>query len=222
MTSTLREGLCTPRRDPDAFRVVELRAFLDGQSRIHLAGWVSHEHRLGNGEVDHDDHLLLGIDDADWQRDGLWALELGLNYFELPTLDAWLDLFSMAEAADVRRIGSVLWEREAEPSPELDPLDYTLTWEPLELEADAVAAFAGLVRHVPGVVRIEACRERLWKADEERRVETRLFVGFDERRPHDFEQIRSAMSEAGIDNRTFGISASLPSGPQRTAVLYER
>jgi hypothetical protein len=222
LNGTLRGGLCFPQRELDPATAGRLRAFLDGQRRIHLAAWVGHEHERPGGVADYDDHLLLGIDDADWQCGDLRALDLGLSSFELPAVHAWIDLFALRDAETVRETAVVLWEREPPASPELDPLDYRITWAPLELEAGVAAAFAELVRGVPGVVRIEAGWERLWKGETERLAERTFFVEFDERQPQDFEQLKHAMREAGIDTRNFAMTAALPAGGEQTAVLYER
>lgn len=217
MTS-LREELQAPRRQPAASELAELCAYLDRQSRVHLAAWVAHAH----GPDQYDDHLLLGIADADWHGEHAGALEMGIGG-EIPHLEAWLDLFAMSDAEVVRDLGEVLWEREVVPGGRLDPLDFRITWEPLDVTQPAADAFAGLVRGIPGVRRIEGGRERLWKNGDEVRTTSRMFVGFDERRPHDFQQIESAIRASGVATTNFGISADLPNDPRvRTAVLYER
>jgi hypothetical protein len=114
--TTLREGLVPPRHELPAPDAEALRRYLDGQRRVRLACWVGHDHGATR-----DDHLLLGIDDADWRGGDLRALDLGLEH-DLPSVHAWIDLFALSDADTARALGDVVWERSGEPSPALDPL----------------------------------------------------------------------------------------------------
>lgn len=215
--STLRQGLLPPRREMPADDLARLQAYLDGQSRIHLAAWATHDH----GADAIDDHVLLGVDDADLRGDDAWALEFGLM-IEVPhPHPGWVDPFAMSEAETVKAFADVVWERHGEPSVELDPLDFRFTWEPLDVPASNTAAFRDLVAIVRGLVRVEAGTERLWKNGNEMRCSLRYFLDFDHREPRDFDRIGSALREAGIP--AGAMSAGLPrEGQAVTAVLYER
>jgi hypothetical protein len=220
--TTLREGLGAPRRALRADELARLRSYLDRQGRIRLAAWASHEH-TGPGGVDHDDHLLLGVPDADFEGVHAQALDRGLEH-ELPGIHAWLDLFALSDVDAVRAFADVLWERGEAPAGDLDPLEFRLTWEPLEAPAAAVAAFARLVGGLPGVERVEGCLERLWKNERLVETETQLHVAFSERRPDDFDLIRGAVVESGVSaSAGSSITAALPRDDRvRTAVLYAR
>lgn len=129
----------------------------------------------------------------------------------------------MTDAVTVRKSFEVLWERDGRPLDDLDPLDFRFSWEPLEVPEPAAAAFAGLLRHLPLVRRVEATVERLWKNGSELRSNAQFYVEFIERRPHDFEHVSNAAREAGIALRRFGMTAGRPWDDRiRTAVLFER
>jgi hypothetical protein len=154
--TTLRAGLRPPVVEPPAPLVRQLVDFLERQSRIRLAVWMSHEH----GD-DLDQHLLLGIDDRDWCESDLRALDHGLEREGLG-FQAWLDLFSTADADAARAAGVVLWEQT---SPGADPLDYRFTYEPLQPAPAALGAFTELLEARPAIRRVGATLQKLWKGD---------------------------------------------------------
>jgi hypothetical protein len=181
--TTLRAGLVAPRHELPDTEVLALRRYLDGQSRVHLACWVGHEH-----ERSYDDHLLLGIGDDDWRDGDLRALELGLEN-ELPPIHAWIDLFALSDAASVRGLGHVVWERRAAPSRALDTLDFRLTYEP--------AVLPPALRDLD----VEASQERLWKGERVVR-ESLQFAA----RPNRVEQVTRAIRAAGLGGN-FSVTA---------------
>jgi hypothetical protein len=210
----MRDGLDAPTLQLPVDNVAEVGAFLDGQSLIDLAVWVRHEQQGVEGPL-YDHHLMLGIPEDGYETGDPWALEVGI---EIPQ-PGWLDIFPLAEVEALRSFGTVLWERGGGPRGG-DPLDYRLTWEPLRLDRDVAAAFARLVRNVGAMSRIEGAVERLWKNGAEVRRSPQLYLEFAERRPYDFERIRSAAREAALE--VGGMSAGLPRNPRiRTATLYE-
>lgn len=222
MTS-LRENLHPPRREIAADELERLRAYLDGQSRIRLAAFASHEHHGPGGAVDYDEHLLLGVADADYEGEHVRALDRGIER-EIVGVHAWFDLFALSDADAVRGLAEVLWERNESPAGELDPLEFRLTWEPLDVSEAAVAAVAEHVRAIGGVRRVEAGRERLWKNGREVAAEVCFYVDFAIRRPNDFELLEDALRDAGaVPATSWQLSAGLPGdGRVRTAVLYAR
>jgi hypothetical protein len=125
----MREGLDAPTLQLPADNVEEIRAFLDGQSRIKLAVWVRHEQHGPEGAL-YDHHLMLGVDDRDWETGDLRALDEGMR---IPALllgePTWIDLFPLTEAGELRSFGTVIWERTGEPRDDLDPLDFRFTRE---------------------------------------------------------------------------------------------
>lgn len=154
--TTLREGLCAPAVEPPPALVRQLAAFLDGQSRIRLAAWMGHDHGR-----DVDEHLLFGIDDSDWHESDLRALDHGLER-EVVGFHAWLDVFSVADAAAVRADGIVLWEQR---SPGSDPLDYRFTYEPLDPGPAVLARFGAFLEAEPAIRRVSGIVQKLWKGD---------------------------------------------------------
>jgi hypothetical protein len=208
----MRDGLHAPAESIPQQDLERIRSFLDRQSRIDLAVWVMHEQQGAEGPL-YDHHLMLGVDDD--RSNDLGALELGI---EIPQ-PGWLDVFPLSEVELLRSLGAVVWERGHAPRAG-DPLDFRITWEPLEPEASVVEALRKLVRVVDGLVRIDGAVERLWKNGAEVRRANQLYLEFERRRPHDFEQIGSAARGAGLD--VHGMSAGLPADPRiRTSTLYE-
>jgi hypothetical protein len=150
----------------------------------------------------------------------MWALELGMP---LPALQfgepQWIpDIFALSEVETLRAVGTVLWEG----GDGADPLDFKLTYEPLEVDAEALGRFADLVAAEPGIRGVYGTRERLWEGDEEIRQSNHLYV--------DAEGVRVALSIVGdaaraaglVSDGAFGASLAVPPDPQvRTATLYE-
>jgi hypothetical protein len=165
--TTLREGLCPPLVEPPADAVERLAAFLDAQSRIHVAAWMSHAHG-----ADHDQHLLFGIEERDWRASDLVALEHGLEH-DVVGFPAWLDLFSLADADVVREHGAVLWEQA---SPGADPLDYRFTYEPFLPTSAASGRFAARLDAVAAIRCVGATVQKLWNGDELVEERVQLFV----------------------------------------------
>lgn len=154
--TTLRDGLRAPVVEPPAALVRQLATFLDGQSRIRLAAWMGHEHG-----PDVDEHLLFGIDDRDWRESDLRALGHGLER-EVVGFHAWLDVFSVVDAAAVCGDGIVLWEQT---SPGRDPLDYRYTYEPLDPAPALLARFGVLLEAEPAIRGVAGMVQKLWKGD---------------------------------------------------------
>lgn len=176
----MREGLDAPTLQLPADNVDEIRAFLDSQSRIMLAVWVRHEQQGLDGPLD-DHHLMLGVDDRDWETGDMRALDEGMR---VPALrlgePTWTDLFPLADAGPLRSFGTVIWERTGEPGDDLDPLDFRFTREPVTFPAEALSAFQTLVSDIaPDIVRVTATRSRLWKGESEIEDSTTLCVVWD-------------------------------------------
>jgi len=169
----MREGLDAPTLQLPADNVDEIRAYLDGQSRITVAIWVRHEQQGLDGPL-FDHHLMLGVDDRDWETGDMRALEEGMR---IPALQlgepTWIDLFPLSELEPLRSFGTVLWEQTV---PGEDPLDYRLTSEPFEPDSRAVESFAARVAALPAVRCVGADVLRLWKGDDEVEAQVRLFV----------------------------------------------
>jgi hypothetical protein len=200
----MREGLDTPTHQLPADNVDEIRAFLDGQSRITLAVWVRHEQQGPDGPL-YDHHLMLGVDDRDWETGDMRALDQGMR---VPVLrlggPTWIDLFPLAEAGPLRSFGTLLWERTDEPGDDLDPLDFRFTREPVTFPAEAVSEFQARMRDVaPDVRRVTARRTRLWKGEAELEDDTVLSVVWDFEReapPGPLQPVLDAAREAGIEH----------------------
>jgi hypothetical protein len=219
----MREGFDAPVLHLTDEDVRDLCEFFDGQDRIKLAVWVRHEQRGVDGPV-YDHHLVLGMDDVDYASADLWALELGLP---LPGLrfsePRWLDIFPCSEVEALRTFAAVVWEYDSETSTGDDPLNYRLTWEPYEVDSDAVAKLAELLRPEPGIRRVEATHERLWKGEIEERASVGLYIDAE-------PTVRDALSIATEAARNVGLlvtpnhsaTLGLPRDERvHTATLYE-
>jgi hypothetical protein len=212
----MRDGLAPPTESLPDEDLDGIRSYLDSQARVDLAVWVRHAHQGPDGPG-YDHHLMLGVADDDYATGDMLALEVGIGLRQ----PGWLDIFPLSEVQALRPFGTVVWERGSRPRSG-DPLDFRLTWEPLETEREVAKAFADLVRVVDGVARVEAALERLCKNGDEVRRAICLYLDFRYRRPYDFEQIQNAAREAGLTAPNVSMSAGLPSDPAvRTATLYE-
>ncbi len=165
----MRPGLGAPTVQPPPANVDEIRAFLDGQSRIKAALWVSHD---GGGSLDH--HLVLGVADEDWSNGDMRALEEGMDLPPLRTHPTWVDIFPVSEVEELRAFGTVLWEQTAAGD---DPLDYSFTYEPFAPEGAALDRFASLLGAEPAIRCVGATLEKLWKGQELVEERVQLFVG---------------------------------------------
>jgi hypothetical protein len=218
----MRDGLDSPTFELPAETVEAIRAFLDGQSRFRLAVWVRHEQQGPEGPG-YDHHLVLAVDDEDWETGDMRALEDGMRLPALSmTQPTWTDIYPVSEVDALRSFGTVLWEQT---SPGADPLDYRFTHEPVAVPADALATFRSLLPAVaPEVVRVTATRSRLWKGEEEVEDDTNLCVAcyFDQiSPPGPLQVVQQAAREAGIVHS--GGSLERPAEPPPHAtVLYER
>jgi hypothetical protein len=110
---------------------------------------------------DVDEHLLFGIDDRDWSESDLRALDHGLER-EVAGFHAWLDVFSVVDAAAVRADGIVLWEQG---SPGSDPLDYRFTYEPLDPGPAMLGRFGALLAAEPAIRGVAGTVQKLWKGE---------------------------------------------------------
>jgi hypothetical protein len=209
----MRDRLDAPTESIPEPELDRVRTFLDQQSRVDLAVWVRHAQTGPDGPV-YDHHLMLGVADDDYSTGDMAALEFGIG---IPQ-PGWLDVFPLSEVEALRSFATVVWSRGERPRTG-DPLAFRLTWEPLRVEPDVADAFAQRVSVVEGVTRIQAAVQRLWKDASEVRHSSHLFVDFHARRPHDFEQIRSAANEAGVVVN--GITAGTASPGVQTTTLYE-
>jgi hypothetical protein len=217
----MREELDAPTFELSAENLQAIRAYLDGQSRFRLALWVRHEQQGVDGPL-YDHHLVLAVDDADWETGDMRALDAGLRVPLHTTEPTWIDICPVAETTALRSFGTVLWEQKA-PGP--DPLDYRFTHEPVDVSAEAVKAFGSAVRTVaPEVVRVTATRSRLWKGETEVDDDTTLHVAcwFDRLSPPGpLKAVQEAAREAGIPH-TSG-SLERPAGPPSYAtLLYDK
>ena len=218
----MREGLDAPTFELPADNVEQIRAFLDGQSRLKLAVWTRHEQQGVDGPL-YDHHLVLGVDDEDWQTGDMRALDQGMRVPGLATNEpTWIDLYPLPEVDALRTFGTVLWEQTA-PGP--DPLDYRFTHEPVVVSPEALATFGRLVPEVaPDVVRVTATRSRLWKGASQVEDDTNLCVAcyFDRMSPPGpLKAVLDAAREAGIAHT--GGSLERPADPPSYAtVLYDK
>jgi len=213
----MREGLDAPTFELARENVEEIRAFLDGQSRVTLAVWVRHEQQGVDGPL-YDHHVVLAVDDEDWATGDMRALEAGM-WRSLPlrtTEPKWIDLAPASEVHALRSFGAVLWEQG---SPGADPLAYRYTFEPFEPEPEATEEFATFVRALPAVRRVGADVSRLWNGHEEVESSVRLFIDA----PFEADVLRPVVDAArasvlaGRPNH----SASIGPPEESTAILYE-
>ena len=174
--TALREGLGAPHVQLPTPTVDEIRAFLDGQSRIKAAAWA--RHLEPENPPDHTDHhLMLAVADDDWANGDIRALD---NAIPLPFLGTvgptWQDFFPVSELPEVRAFATILWEQTA---PGADPLDYRYTYEPFHPESTAVARFGALLAAEPAIRRVDAVLEKLWNGEAlvEERVELYVAAG---------------------------------------------
>ena len=221
----MREGLDAPTLQLPADNVDEIRAFLDGQSRIVLAVWVRHEQQGADGPL-YDHHLMLGVADHDWETGDMRALDDGMR---VPALrlgePTWIDLFPLSEVEGLRSFGTVLWERPGEPGDDLDQLDFRYTREPVTFPAEALSAFQTLVRDIaPGVVRVTARRSRLWKGEAEIEDDTTLCIVWDFERgapPGPLRPVLDAARAAGIEHNGGELRRPQDVESDDETVLYE-
>jgi hypothetical protein len=209
----MREGLDAPTWELPAERVAEIRSFLDGQSRIRLAVWV--RHRLATAEPLYDHHLVLGVSDEDWVTGDMWALEEGAQLPPLGT-GTWLDIYPESEVGALRAFGTVLWEQAAAGP---DPLDYRFTHEPFAPDPAAAERFTDLLSADPGIRRVGALVERLWKGDDSIKETVQLTV---EARPG--SDVLQLVHDAARETVVVGVPASgatLGSLPAEAIILYE-
>jgi hypothetical protein len=212
----MREELDAPTLELPPHNVEELRAFLDAQSRFKLAVWVRHE-QPGVGGPMYDHHLLLAVDDEDWETGDMRALEDGMR---LPALDTrektWIDIYPLSEVRAVCAFGTVLWEQT---SPGDDPLDYRFTFESFVPDPDAVERFVTLVAAVPPVRSVGADVVRLWKGDDEVESHVRLLV----EAPFGADVLRSVAdaARASVLAGRLSHSAGLGRPADSMTILYE-
>jgi hypothetical protein len=217
----MRDGLGEPLVHLRPDNLEAIRAFLDGQSRVKAAAWARHEEPGPNGPQAPDHHILLAVDDLDWETGDIRALDeaIALPYLDIggPT---WRDFFPLSELPDVRRFATMLWEQT---TPGDDPLDYRLTWEPLEVEAATAAKFAELLRPKPEIRRVEATRERLWNGQNEERSSVGLYVDAEPTVRGALESARRAARDAGVlVTPNHSATLGLPRDERvHTATLYE-
>ena len=218
----MREGLDAPTFELPEETLENVRAFLDGQSRFRLAVWVRHEQQGVDGPL-YDHHLVLAVDDEDSATEDLRALDAGL---QLPALSmtesTWVDIYPLSEVEGLRSFGTVLWEQTT-PGP--DPLDYRFTHEPVDVPAEVLTTFAGLVRTAaPEVVRVTATRSRLWKGESEVEDSTGLIVTCDFDRmspPGPLHVVQQAAREVGIAHSGGSLERASGPPPPHETVLYE-
>jgi hypothetical protein len=219
----MREGLDAPTFELPAEHVERIQAFLDAQSPIKLAVWVRHEQQGVDGPL-YDHHVVLGIDDRVWASGDMRALEQGMQFpYPRVTAPLWLDTYPASEVDPLRSFGTILWEQSV---PGSDPLDYRFTHEPVEVSADALAAFRNVMPAVaPQIVRVTATRLRLWKGETEIEESTNLCAScfFDEMGPPPgpLQAVLDAAREAGIAHDGGELQRPDETPPDAT-VLYER
>ncbi len=217
----MRDGLDAPTLDVPAENRENIRAFLEGQSRIKLAVWVRHEQRGVDGPL-YDHHLVLGLDDEDCATGDMRALDSGMHCPRPHTTEpTWIDVYPVSEVEALRSFGRVLWEQTV---PGDDPLDFRFTYEPVTFSADALATFGRLVRSVaPDVIRVTATRSRLWKGESEIEDSTDLCVACEWSRmppPGPLKAVLDAAHEAGIAH-SGGSLVRLIDLPPDGSVLYD-
>jgi hypothetical protein len=221
MLIDIRMPLHPPTEFPSDREIARACAYLDGQSRINLAVWIRHEQKGVDGPL-YDHHLMLGMDDADYEKGDPDAILFGVER-EAGYLGGWTDLFPLSEVETLRDLGHVLWERVGQPTEPLDPLNFTWSFEPIEVSGESLEAFRGLLAVVPAVTRVEATHQQLLKDDREQWETTTLFIGWDT----DLGPVHNALTLVGSAAREAGIhfqgsSAGIPKDPRiHTSVLFE-
>ncbi len=173
----MRSPLHPPAELPSDEELATIRAYLGGQSRIDLAVWVRHEHEGVDGSM-YDHHLMLGMEDADYDGGHPDAILFGVENEGLSA--GWVDLSPLSEVEKLREFGYVVWERDGRPTEGLDPLDFRYSFEAIAAPAGLAALVEAAVEDLPAVVRVELTHEQLWKDDREVWALTRVFVVVDE------------------------------------------
>jgi hypothetical protein len=145
-----------PLADEDCARAVE---YLDQQGRADLAVWVGYRLRAGGG-VDHELVIRLrGRRPGSAERRALfWGVTL-----DLPTR-CYVGFPTHAEMREARRVGERIWERTGPTPGGLDPLEFRLDYEPVELPADLRASIDQVGRECAAVRRIRLTRSKLLKS----------------------------------------------------------
>jgi hypothetical protein len=220
----MRDGLDAPTLQLPAEDVRTLREFFNGQSRIKLAVWVRHE-QLGVDGPLYDHHLMVGVDDSDYDTGDMWALELGMPVPGLMFSEPqWIpDIFRLSEVQALRSFGTVVWEHDPAAATGADPLDYRLTYEPLPaVDRDELARFGALLAVEPGIRRVDATLQRLWKGDREVERHTNLYVASEAVRQA-VSLVHDAAKSTGVLPTTgFASSLGRPQDPRvHTSTLYE-
>ena len=212
----MREGLDAPTLELPAENVEQIRAFLDGQSRLKLAVWVRHEQQGGDGPL-YDHHLVLGVDDGDWETGDMRALDAGVwRHLPLRTTEkTWIDIYPLSEVEGLRSLGTVLWEQA---SPGADPLDYRFTFQPFEAVPEAVARFVSLVGAFPAVRSVGADVSRFWNGDDE--VESTIRLAVDAPAEADVREVVDAARSTVLAGHSFRSPYRGPVQPSMT-ILYE-
>lgn len=217
----MREGLDAPTLELPAESVEAIGAFLDGQSRLKLAVWVRHEQQGVSGPL-YDHHVMLAVDDEDWESGDMRALDAGLQLPLYTTEPTWIDIGPASEVETLRSFGTVLWEQT---SPGPDPLDYRFTRESVAFPEEALEAFRRAVPLVaPEVVRVTVTRSRLWKGETEVEEDTGLCVAcdFDQMSPPGpLGPVQTAARDAGIVHTSGSLERPAEPPPYAT-VLYDR
>jgi hypothetical protein len=91
----------------------------------------------------------------------------------------------------------------------------------MAVDPAAAARLAALLAAEPGIGRVEATRQRLWKGDEEVETSVQLFVDADDVRLA-LQRVRDAAQSAGImSGGNFGLSLGPPWRGVTTAKVYE-
>jgi hypothetical protein len=214
--TALREGLGEPLVELPPATVDELRAFLDGQSRVKAAAWARHL-EPGNPPDAVDHHILLALADEDWTTGDIVALDDAIPLPFLGVVGAtWQDFFPVSELPEVRTFATMLWEQT---TPGSDPLDYRYTYEPFAV--DDVDRFAARLGAEPAIRRVHATLQTLWNGDELVEERVQLFVGA-QPMPHAtaLDIVMDAARATILAGRhSYGATLGCPS--RDAAVLYE-
>jgi hypothetical protein len=214
--TALRDGLGEPLVELPPETVAEIRAFLDGQSRIRAAAWARHL-EPGNGPEVTDHHILLAVDDKDWAIGDMRALDdaIPLPYLGMvgPT---WQDFFPVSELPAVRAFATILWEQTV---PGRDALDFRYTYEPFQAERDAVERLRDLLASEPAIRRVDAVLEKLWNGESLVDERVQLYVAAD-LRADALDVAMKAARDSVLDGRSeYGAQLGRPSTD--AATLYE-